>query len=766
VLRKPRKTPLEDALGQGSGDRITQLVQWARRQQQEYYSSLSTWRENRRKYAQEAQDVFEHRRRDSHADAQHGPRLIFNVQNDSLNIVAGLAEFAAAQAELDIFGGDPWFAAVPEGRKDAKLAATIQKHLEWTFRDGRLVSAYCEAITTAAALGEAITKTTYDIESDESEEELVVLHADGKPLMVDDETYVTTERQARKALPRGARKLAWKPIYRKKSLVVRQGAETTLLHPNDVAFREDAPSLELRHTNFYNLIELRVTDAITRFHLSVEDALRLAEVASVHQAGDQAQRPQHHDAPPTQGRARNQEYGEEDRERLLNTRIRLIEGFVSVDPFGDGKSRRLYLVFPPQSDDWLVFGDYLANVSPKAELPVKIHPWEKVPGRCYGRGFFAKYAAVQSMTDDTWNQVNYRNRMHATPVGGWHPEMLERDEDDADLRIEPGLMLKLRGDHKLDEALEFVRLPDLDQRSMELMQIGIQMAQMRSGISSASQGDLTGIPENNTATGIRQLMSRAAVLLRKPVRWLRRSLGQDFQFAVKLTYANFDRDEAFVWGEGKTAELLKLTAEQVQDLDIDIRMLLTQEQNQTKLDGAKAAIDAVSAYIGLPEAEKASARPIFTQAIRALEFEGAEQIIRQPVLVLEDVKDLLPPEEQKRLAALLQSEAAADAEGPGADVAEDVSLPSGPAAPGSGVEAGVSIPMDTAATQDSAAAAPGAEPSPPPGTAGLDPAMLAAALGAGGMNPPPGAPPPATPPGPPAPSQDPVAALRALGISA
>lgn len=656
IARKSGKSPLEELLGQGTGDRIVKLVQWARAQRDQYYTDLSTWRRNRKNYTQEAQDVFDHRKGREETDPNSGPRLIFELQNGSLNIVAGLAEFAAAQAEQDIFGGEPWFAAIPVGKADAALADTIQKHLQWTFRDGRLVSTYSEAITTTACLGEVFTKTHYEIVTDESEEEMMVLHANGKPVRLDAENYVTTKEQAEALSPRPKGKLSWKPVYKRRSTVIRHGTDTTLLSHNDVAFRENAPELDLRYTNFYNTIELTVSQAIQQFGLSIPDAIRLAQIAGVTVVEKDTQgEAKTVDAPPTAGIERQAEYGDADVEQWLNCRIRLIEGFVSVDPIGDGKARRLYLVFPPQSEDWLVYGNYLANISPKAELPIKCHTWEKVPGKLYGRGFFAKYAGIQGYVDDTWNQVGYRNKMHANPVGGWHPEMLDRDVDDADLKVTPGLMLKLKGNHKLAEAIEFAELPDLDQRSMELMQVAIQMAQLRSGITSASQGDLSSVPENNTATGIRQLMSRAAVLLKKPVRWLRRSLGRDFSYAVKLTYANFDRNEAFVWGEGENVELLEITPEQVQDLDIDVRMLLTQEQNQTKLEGSKAAMDAVAAYIALPEVEKVAARPVYVQAVKALEFEGAEEIIRKPVLTLEDAISILPPEEQQRAAALLQA---------------------------------------------------------------------------------------------------------------
>lgn len=660
---KKGKTPLEDALSQGGGHRIVNLVNFARRQQSDYHGQLDQWRRNRIKYAQEAQDVFDHRREartENSSQDGAGLKIIFQILNGSLNFVAGLAEFAAAQAEQDIFGGEPWFAAIPVGLQDSKLAETIQKHLQWTYRDGELVGKYCEATSITTCLGEVFTKTGYEIHTDEFEQELQVLQAGGKPVTTKDGEFITTAEQASawKASNKGQKpsgRMTWGPVYLKKQTVIKHGTSTSLLNHNDVAFREDAPSLDLKHTNFYNIIELPVHEAVKRFNLSNKDAVRLATIADV-KTNAKNERPTTSDTPSGHETTDSEVYGDAEMEVVMNARVRLIEGWMEIDPLGDGKARRIYVVFPPQSEDWLVYGDYLGNLSPKSELPVKCHTWEKVPGKLYGRGFFAKYAGLQEFVDNLWNNVSYRNAMHANPITGVRAELLERDDDDADIEVSPGLVLRLKHDANLKDAFQFIELPDLDQRSIELLQMALQMGQLRSGITSASQGDLSSVPENNTATGIRSLMSRAAVLLKKPVRHLRRSIGTDFSYSVRLYYANFDRDEAFVWGEGDTAELLELKGSQIENLDLDIRMLLTQEQNQTKLEGAQAATGIFAQWLGVPEAEKPAARPLFLQAVKALEFDGAEQIIRKPMVRLEDVLAILPADQQQRLGALLQQE--------------------------------------------------------------------------------------------------------------
>lgn len=481
------------------------------------------------------------------------------------------------------------------------------------------------------------------------------LHLDGKPVRDADGQLVTTDEQAA-TLGNLTGKAEWRDAFEKRQTVIREGVESMPIHFNDIAFREDAIELDLRYTNVYVSLEMSVLEAKKRFKLSNEDAMRLARAAEVGKVTDEEkQREQTVDATVDTSTLETP-LGEDEHQRMLNSRIRLIEGYVRADVFGTGVESRICIVFPPHTDDWIIHADYLANISPKAELPIKVHVWEHIPHRLYGRGFFSKYAYIQTGSDDLWNQVNYRNRMHSNPVIGYHPENLESDEDDPDLVLRPNVALRLKPNKRLEEVLEVFTLPDMDNRSMELFQIGMQMAQLRSGITSASQGDLSAVPENNTATGIRSLMSRAAVLLKKPIRNLRRSLGRDFSYAVKLFYSNFDRNEAFVWGEGENIELLQMTPDMIKDLDIDVRMLLTQEQNQTKLEGSQVAMGLGNSYAVLPEIEKFHQRDLYVQAVKALEFDHAEDIIRTAAPTIEDCISILPPEEGQRLQQLLAIE--------------------------------------------------------------------------------------------------------------
>lgn len=654
LVRKKKKTPLEDALAADGGTRAVRLVQWARTQKAGYDAGLVQWRANRLRWSQEAQDIFDHRARARREKLEVEDALsIFDMANDSVNIVAALAEFAAAQAEQDIYGGEPWFAANPVGLADQKLADDIQHHLQWTFRDGRFVDAQCLGIDQAVTLGECFIKTLYVTDVDEYEATTPCLHADGKPVQDALGEYVTSDAQVKTLRRRLKGRLEWKDAYETRQVIIRQGVEALPIHFNDISFREDAPELDLRHTNVYVSVEMSTFEAMRRFHLSKEDAIRLARCAETRICTEEElQRERTADATVTTPPV-DEPLGEAEADKLLNTRVRLIEAYIRADVTGTGKEARMCMVFPPYHEDWIIWADYLANISPKAELPIKCDVWEPVPHKLYGRGFFSKYSYLQTGTDNLWNQVSFRNEMHANPLTAIHEENMQVDEDGGAVVIGPGKTIRPKAGKTLGECIEFAQLPDADTRSMELFQTGMQLAQLRSGITNASQGDLSAVPESNTATGIKSLISRAAVLLKKPVRRLRRSKGRGFSYAVKLFYSNFDRAEAFVWGEGHNKELVTITPEHVRDLDIDVVMLLTQEQNQEKLQSAQVMMQQLQGYSGLPETDKVGARVGVVQALKALEFANAEEMVRKPVVTIESCLPLLPPEEAQKLKGLM-----------------------------------------------------------------------------------------------------------------
>jgi len=157
---------------------------------------------------------------------------------------------------------------------------------------------------------------------------------------------------------------------------------------------------------------------------------------------------------------------------------------------------------------------------------------------------------------------------------------------------------------------------------------------------------MTGIPANDTATGSKIIANKSDTLTSCQIDQIMGDMEKPVEFCVHLNYANQDRDESFTWGEGKDAELLEIKANDVQGLRINVSLSLSQSQNLQKLEAARAAIAIYVQYPALQEADKAGARILFVQALKALGFSDADKIIRMPVVDVAGIMALLPPDIQ------------------------------------------------------------------------------------------------------------------------
>lgn len=651
--RRKAVSPLEDRL---SEDRLDWLGVHLSQRWDTLYGSLTDWRNRCQRYEEESSNNFEWRRRERNKD---GVPKIYERQNDTLNTVGALAEFFAAQAANDLFGSSPWFGARPEGKDDPKLAEAVAKHMAYKLKSTNATEIYRDAVDVATILGTAFVKKWWCIETDEWEEEKHVL-VDGKkqPILTasgdfvydSDELQEVTDEQTGKVIAftiardpnlRITGNLDYSPRYFPKTDVAYRNLKAGVLNYRDVAFDNSATELRLEQTGFYHRFEIRIADARDRFGLTKLQVQNLVAHATRKRTNE-----------PSEIIRTSQQDGEESG---LADFVTLVEAYEKCNVLGNGKLKNIYAVFNPITHEVLM-ADYLANVTPKGRLPIHCHRIFRKPWQLTGVGFFEKFAYAQDDIDSQYNRVNYRIRKTANPIAGVDDSQLDAPEDeDSDVSFDPDKVVKLKPNGRMDAYLQVAKLPTSDGSEENQMQTSLQMLQLRTGITSASQGDIAGVPESNTATGIKALISRSAVLLKKQVDVLKTSLTEDLCYNAQLIYANQDTDETFLWGDGEAQELIALKADAVKGLDINVRLLMSQSQNQFKLEAAQTAIGMLTSFIQLPEVEKVSARPLFVQALKALEFEDADTIIREAIVGPSDVLPLLPPELQARFQQFLAS---------------------------------------------------------------------------------------------------------------
>jgi hypothetical protein len=635
------QTPLENELSETRKEWLTQYVcdrfrilhngLFHRRAKMEIWEAMS-------------KDDYSHRITEPNSEKPDISPDIFRMQNGSMGLSAGFTQFAGAQARNDIFGTYPWLAANPEGREDRELADTITKHAQWKTNQSNLEATLIDAIQTACWGGTAFCKVRWDRQVETYRKAISAAYSisAGDFLLGPDGDFIT-DPAVLEAMGVDGADIQWKDRYIREELVAYDNIRADLLDYRDVAFDEKAPELDLTYTDVFTRFRIGLLDAIATYNIPEEyiGELRAALVTYDEEArGEDGE---------TSGTTKMP--GIEDDE--ANPTITLVEGFVRCNPTGgSGAPSRIHVVCSPELH-FLFRADYLANVTPAAILPIfpcRIH---KIARRIFGRGFFEKYEQDNDAVDRHHNTTTHRNQLSSNVIVAFQPEALLDESEGKDGPIDINKPFVLKPDKTINDLISFAVFPDVNNRSIDLMNHRLQMAQMRSGITSAAQGELKGVPTASTATGVMQMQSRGALLLKEQVDTLAADIEKCVEYCVHLIYANLDTDEVFTWGEGSDSALFTIRAGDVQGLRMNVSLTLVQAQMQAKFQSAHSGISIAMQYTQLPEHEKTSQRLLYIEALHMLGFHEAQDIIRPAVVDISSLLALLPPEEAAQVQMVL-----------------------------------------------------------------------------------------------------------------
>lgn len=644
---------------------------------------LSDLHRKRDNYLLQMEDRFDYRKTLGLQDSEK-PTAIFAKQNDSLNVVGGLAEFMAARTIDDLLGSQPFFSVSPEGIKDKRLATTMQRHADWRVRRSNIESAFSEAINTAYAIGEVPVKTIYDQRMLYSERpaNLLVNPATGKFVVTPEGDYITDEDKIIEATvqapedapisiaediqegeppddsgieneapeaevenePTITRTFAEKspdfdltpflPLTFKESYVddlqpFGEALQAAALHHRDFLFPETAPTLDdadfIAHLADFPLSVAKrkwKIDQLTLDQLTTENAQPKSEALKAVTEADEKEETIPYDPD------------------ITDPIVQFAECYVTT--LVNGQQSRLVCIVCMKTRS-IVFADYLANVTPGGCLPfTMVRPFPK-KNRIYGRGFYEIYGYAQEFIERHLNYVAYKNRHHAMPTRVVKRDMIKNIQDGEDIPVTPDGTIEIEKGANPKEAISYLEYPDLDERTWQLMQLMMQFVQLRSGVTSAAQGGVESLPQNSTATGIEAILNSGNVLSRRPIREIRRALEKALFYALKLIYTNLDEREAFTYLEGDDAQLLSISREEIANLDFNVRMTMTRLRERESRENATAALGAFMQYLQVPEAEKEAARPLFIDLLKGWGQQDADRVIRLPLPPPDPTKQPTPP---------------------------------------------------------------------------------------------------------------------------
>lgn len=652
----------QTALSKGLGEyQQAWLLEHAISRWDSLHGALSTWRGELLHFEKLADDDYSDRASAPDPEKSSARRSIFERENHTLGLVSGMCDSVYSRAKSDLFSVRPWLAATPQGKNDTDLANRISKHCQWKFNQSNLEDTLVDALKLAVDLGTVFVKAGWCKQVDPHESaEFVAWSKSKKAAIVDAAGDFITDKAAPELSGMDGADVEWKEMLITGTTETYNNIESACLDFKDVAFDPLQPALDLRYTPFFHRFPARVLDLVAKYKLTEEQKAELLLMASMDDSGQ---------ARNHRGESESTSGDPTMLDEQANPELHLVEGFIRCDPTLSGRPIRIHLIFAPELRV-LFRCDYLANESPDSILPVFPVRCFKTPRRIIGRGYWERFESENDAIDKHYCGVTFRNRHGADVIKGWHRSALANESEGEDLVNHPEKLFELKEDKKLTDLIEFAVVPDTNERSVSLMSTMAQFLQMRTGLTSAAQGEIKGLPASNTATGVNTLMTMGALLVKTQVAQMTKDVQPIVEFSVHLNYANQDRDETFVWGEGQDAELLEIKAGDVKGLRANVTLTMTQAHNMEQLENAKAAIEIVGLYIAVPEPEKPAVRRLYIQALENLGFNDADRIIRDAVVDPASLMALIPPDLQPAFQAFLVAQglvAAPGAEGTPAD---------------------------------------------------------------------------------------------------
>lgn len=621
-------------------------------------SAMLNWRAERKIYEAQMEDKFDWRkgaRVDLKDDAATVPDDIFDRQNDSLNISASFAEATAARCRDDIFGSSPYYAMEPEGKNDRKFATKLQKHSEWKLRQGTFEQGATESIPLATGLGEAILKVRWreDIDTYEAKRGVMV-DEQGEPILTSNGDFIYDDDEIRTDSP-----TPQTPGPNGKSGMNKPVART---------YPAKDPSIDLtgKKTSFKqklvetDIVRFRNVDAYNVHYLSfiaplnvptLEDAI---DVALVGQTFDMSlldmkamlkgnidkdvldELTAGSSEPKTDGETKPREGSNEvmesraDEQGIKNPVIRWCEVYFSYY-LENGKKVRVFGIVARDAKK-LVYCEYLALITPRGMCPFFVIPCFKIQGRWYGRGYFEMFAKAQAFIDRHLNYVAYANRSNRIALKGIQRDALDLVDEDGEWEPDPDEWLPLKPGKTIKDAFQIAELPQLEGITMELLKLMLQTSQARSGVSGPAHAAVSQLPQNGTATGIDALVSAGSMLAKVPLTNISKGVEKALYFAMLTLYDHFDAAEDFAYEEGDTTLISRITPDEVNHLELHVRLILSRFRQREQRENAKNAVAAVIQYITeVPDHYKSAVRPFYVQIVNGCGFDEAESAVPEPV---------------------------------------------------------------------------------------------------------------------------------------
>lgn len=596
---------------------------------------------------------------------------VFKTSNFTLSTSRRIAMQRIARFCRYFFESRPWFAALPQGKSDRKMADSLAKFADWKLYGSGSAAQFRQAVKNAAIYGEAVMKTVRATDDDYYEEELnVAVDVTGEPIVASDGDYILEDdlwmlespgpmAAAQDALNGGEQPdtvpveiLERDGVTRKQGYLItladgtqRQmatfeqrivdrrtvhysGAKTEVVYYRD--FMAPLGAKDLHTANcVVHLYSIEAGELASAYAANMSpDTIRQAiQAISGAVTGETAGGPE-----VAKPRLSFGETMDNMPQGQGTPRLDVGEFYLRADPAGSGMTRDIMLVMDLKTKT-PIFYNYTAVASPTRRRPFRCVREDEVDGRWFGQGTMERFDLANTLIDLFLNRACI-TQSRAGRVDFWDPSKTIEGQRDPNLVMNYGNTYTKVPNTPTNEILESVYLEDNKsgelQRTLEMLN---QAATNESGTASANDSAMAGLDTSQLATGINNIAAAGNELTSLPIMTLKDGLTEALQDFVMVTYRYHDETETYTYFEGDVPRELTLAKRDVQNLTINVEILMTTLLNERQLPAKRAALGDAERFYALSMQMPQAAANLATgyrELVKGAGFDNSDAMIALP----------------------------------------------------------------------------------------------------------------------------------------
>jgi hypothetical protein len=533
---------------------------------------------------------------------------IWGQSNTHLPLTNRFLRQMVARGQQFFFGSMPWYQLCPVGAEDMGLASLMNRWTRGAFDKAKSISIINKAIEFAFIRGEGIIKRSWRHERTYYRSfQSVAVDPEGQPLRAVDGDYIyesdrwitredgaeVLKRSPETGLPEGvmdSTELTFQRLLVDKAKTIYRGLDLTLPHYLDFIIDPAAKSVDeadfvahrYRRTAidiFGDYVEhLRNTgnaEAIPRVVDLLKDRTPTGRDALAGGPALQEARPELGETSFNGSSTIASGWGASG----INNEpdVQIAECYLLYDALGEGQPRQIVVTIDVDRQR-IIFADYLANYTPDGKRPFSVLRVQPVDNRWHGVSMAEPMWALNHAIDLNLNRFSVANSRSGQVVF-WSPENVYESDDLDDpttLELNGGRTYTLKTGKRAEDTLQVVPIIDYTKNDlMQLIELLMQVQAAFGGVASSQDAGLSGLPQAETATGIRQMERNGNEQFGYFLAPLQDGVEDVIKGSIALMQTNADEEEVVRWEERDIVNIQKLLQSQVADFDYDLKLKLS-----------------------------------------------------------------------------------------------------------------------------------------------------------------------------------------------